>query len=56
MRQAGAGTIRYLSISGEVQPLNGSCGLDPLVQQLMGQRMYPLTLKGLEDTMRLLSK
>lgn len=27
-----------------------------IVQQLMGQRMYPLTLKGLEDTMRLLSK
>ncbi len=27
-----------------------------LVQQLMGQRMFPLTLKGLEDTMRLLSK
>ncbi len=27
-----------------------------LVQQLMGQRMFPLTLKGLEDTMRLLNK
>jgi len=27
-----------------------------IVQQLMSQRMYPLTLKGLEDTMRLLSK
>jgi uncharacterized protein with von Willebrand factor type A (vWA) domain len=27
-----------------------------LIQQLMGQRMFPLTLKGLEDTMRLLSK
>jgi len=27
-----------------------------LVQQLMSQRMFPLTLKGLEDTMRLLSK
>ncbi|MBU7575936.1 MAG: VWA domain-containing protein [Hydrogenophaga sp.] len=27
-----------------------------VIQQLMGQRMYPLTLKGLEDTMRLLSK
>jgi uncharacterized protein with von Willebrand factor type A (vWA) domain len=27
-----------------------------IVQQLMGQRMYPLTLKGLEDTMRMLSK
>ncbi|MGV8804554.1 MAG: vWA domain-containing protein [Polaromonas sp.] len=27
-----------------------------IVQQLMGQRMYPLTLKGLEDAMRLLSK
>jgi uncharacterized protein with von Willebrand factor type A (vWA) domain len=27
-----------------------------LVQQLMGQRMFPLTLKGLEDAMRLLSK
>jgi uncharacterized protein with von Willebrand factor type A (vWA) domain len=27
-----------------------------IVQQLMGQRMYPLTLKGLEETMRLLSK
>ena len=27
-----------------------------IIQQLMGQRMYPLTLKGLEDTMRLLSK
>ena len=27
-----------------------------VVQQLMGQRMFPLTLKGLEDTMRLLSK
>ncbi|OGB15907.1 MAG: hypothetical protein A3I64_00550 [Burkholderiales bacterium RIFCSPLOWO2_02_FULL_67_64] len=27
-----------------------------VVQQLMGQRMYPLTLKGLEDAMRLLSK
>ncbi len=27
-----------------------------MVQQLMGQRMYPLTLKGLEEAMRLLSK
>lgn len=27
-----------------------------VIQQLMSQRMYPLTLKGLEDTMRLLSK
>jgi uncharacterized protein len=27
-----------------------------IIQQLMGQRMHPLTLKGLEDTMRLLSK
>ncbi len=27
-----------------------------IIQQLMGQRMFPLTLKGLEDTMRMLSK
>ncbi|WP_394755671.1 VWA domain-containing protein [Rhodoferax sp.] len=27
-----------------------------MVQQLMSQRMFPLTLKGLEDTMRLLTK
>jgi uncharacterized protein len=27
-----------------------------VVQQLMNQRMFPLTLKGLEDAMRLLSK
>ena len=27
-----------------------------MVQQLMNQRMFPLTLKGLEDTMRLLTK
>ncbi|KAF5292088.1 hypothetical protein FQA39_LY19396 [Lamprigera yunnana] len=27
-----------------------------LIQQLMGERMFPLSLKGLEDTMRLLSK
>jgi uncharacterized protein with von Willebrand factor type A (vWA) domain len=27
-----------------------------IVQQLMSQRMFPLTLKGLEDTMRLLTK
>ena len=27
-----------------------------IVQQLMGQRMFPLTLKGLEDAMRMLSK
>ena len=27
-----------------------------VIQQLMSQRMYPLTLKGLEETMRLLSK
>jgi hypothetical protein len=27
-----------------------------IVQQLMSQRMFPLTLKGLEDTMRLLGK
>ena len=27
-----------------------------IVQQLVGQRMFPLTLKGLEETMRLLSK
>jgi hypothetical protein len=27
-----------------------------VIQQLMGGRMFPLTLKGLEDTMRLLSK
>ena len=27
-----------------------------VIQQLLGPRMYPLTLKGLEDTMRLLSK
>jgi len=26
------------------------------VQQLMQQRMYPLTLKGLEDAMRMLTK
>ncbi|PKO67242.1 MAG: hypothetical protein CVU22_12820 [Betaproteobacteria bacterium HGW-Betaproteobacteria-16] len=27
-----------------------------VIQQLMSQRMFPLTLKGLEDTMRMLSK
>ena len=27
-----------------------------IIQQLMGERMFPLTLKGLEDAMRLLSK
>jgi uncharacterized protein len=27
-----------------------------IIQQLMGQRMYPLTVKGLEEAMRLLSK
>ena len=27
-----------------------------IIEQLMGHRMYPLTLKGLEDAMRLLSK
>ena len=27
-----------------------------IIRQLMGGRMYPLTLKGLEETMRLLSK
>ena len=27
-----------------------------VIQQLVGQRMYPLTLKGLEDAMRMLSK
>ena len=27
-----------------------------IIQQLMGERMYPLTLKGLEDAMRMLSK
>jgi uncharacterized protein with von Willebrand factor type A (vWA) domain len=27
-----------------------------IIQQLMGNRMFPLSLKGLEDTMRLLSK
>jgi uncharacterized protein len=27
-----------------------------IIQQLMGQRMFPLTLKGLEDAMRVLSK
>ena len=27
-----------------------------LILQLMGGRMYPLSLKGLEETMRLLSK
>ena len=27
-----------------------------VIQQLIGPRMYPLTLKGLEDTMRMLSK
>ena len=27
-----------------------------IIQQLMGQRMFPLTLKGLEDAMRMLSK
>jgi len=27
-----------------------------IIDQLMGQRMYPLSLKGLEETMRLLSK
>jgi uncharacterized protein len=27
-----------------------------VVQQIMNQRMYPLTIKGLEDAMRLLSK
>jgi uncharacterized protein with von Willebrand factor type A (vWA) domain len=27
-----------------------------LMQQLVGQRMFPLTLKGLEEAMRLLTK
>jgi uncharacterized protein with von Willebrand factor type A (vWA) domain len=27
-----------------------------IIQQLMSNRMFPLTLKGLEDAMRLLSK
>jgi uncharacterized protein with von Willebrand factor type A (vWA) domain len=27
-----------------------------VVQQLMQQRMYPLTLKGLEEAMRMLTK
>jgi len=27
-----------------------------VIQQLMQQRMYPLTLKGLEEAMRLLTK
>jgi len=27
-----------------------------VVQQLMSNRMYPLTLKGLEEAMRMLSK
>jgi uncharacterized protein with von Willebrand factor type A (vWA) domain len=27
-----------------------------IIQQLMSQRMYPLTLRGLEDAMRMLSK
>ena len=27
-----------------------------VIQQLMSQRMYPLTIKGLEEAMRLLSK
>ncbi|MEN9398096.1 MAG: hypothetical protein RLZ81_2626, partial [Pseudomonadota bacterium] len=27
-----------------------------VVQQIMNQRMFPLTLKGLEDAMRLLTK
>ncbi|MEO0029474.1 MAG: hypothetical protein RJB45_1515, partial [Pseudomonadota bacterium] len=27
-----------------------------VIQQLMGNRMFPLTLKGLEDAMRMMSK
>jgi uncharacterized protein with von Willebrand factor type A (vWA) domain len=27
-----------------------------IIQQLVSQRMFPLTLKGLEDAMRMLSK
>jgi uncharacterized protein with von Willebrand factor type A (vWA) domain len=27
-----------------------------VIQQLVNQRMYPLTIKGLEEAMRLLSK
>jgi uncharacterized protein with von Willebrand factor type A (vWA) domain len=27
-----------------------------IIQQIMSNRMYPLTLKGLEDAMRMLSK
>jgi uncharacterized protein with von Willebrand factor type A (vWA) domain len=27
-----------------------------VIQQLMSNRMYPMTLKGLEDAMRMLSK
>jgi uncharacterized protein with von Willebrand factor type A (vWA) domain len=27
-----------------------------IMQQLVGQRMYPLTIKGLEDAMHMLSK
>jgi uncharacterized protein with von Willebrand factor type A (vWA) domain len=27
-----------------------------VIQQIMNQRMFPLTLKGLEDAMRLLTK
>jgi uncharacterized protein with von Willebrand factor type A (vWA) domain len=27
-----------------------------IIQEIMGQRMYPLTLQGLEEAMRMLSK
>ena len=33
-----------------------SCQSISIIQQLVSNRMFPLTLKGLEDAMRMLSK
>ncbi len=47
---------RYAWINPEPQGVWGYRQSIDIVQQLMGQRMYPLTLKGLEDAMRQLSR
>jgi len=46
----------YAWINPEPQGVWGYRQSIGLVQQIMSARMYPLSLKGLEDAMRLLSK
>ena len=47
---------KFAWINPERQGVWQNCQSISVLQQLMNQRMFPLTIKGLEEAMRLLSK